>query len=75
MEERLDTVRDSGNTLSRNSHVHGVCARNDNGADGTAEGEEDEKPSASPVIGRLGDWGREDGGEDGNGRGEPGAVG
>lgn len=74
MEERLGTIRNTGNALSSNGHVHGVRPRNDNGADGTTEGEEDEKPSAAPVIGRLGDWGREDGGEYGNGRGEPGAV-
>lgn len=74
VEERLGTIRDTGNALSRNGHVHGVRARNDNGADGTAEGEEDEKPSAAPVIGCLRDWGREDRGEYGNGRREPGAV-
>lgn len=74
MEERLDTIRDAGNTLSRNSHVHRIRPRNDNRADGAAEGEDDEKPSATPVIGRLRDRGREDGGKYGDGRGEPGAV-
>lgn len=74
MEERLDTIRESGNTLSGNGHVHGIRPRNDDGTDGATEGEDDEKPSAAPVVGRLRDWGREDGGEYGDGRGEPGAV-
>ena len=67
VEERLDTIRETGNTLSCNCHVHGRCPCNNDGANYTAKREDDEEPSAAPVIGSLGDWRRKNYREDGNG--------
>lgn len=75
VKKRLNTKRDAGDGEAGNGHIHARGPRDNDGANGAEEGEADEEPFASPVVGGLGDHGAEDDGEDGDGRGEPDCVG
>lgn len=75
VQERLDAKSNAGDCEAGNGHVHAGGSRDNDGANGAEEGEADEEPFSSPVVGGLGDHGTEDDGQDGDGRGEPDSVG
>lgn len=60
VKKRLNTKGDAGDGEAGNGHVHAGGPRDNDGANGAEEGEADEEPFASPVVGGLGDHGAED---------------